>query len=73
MSGRPTAQWEYRALDLNAAPRRSDGVDLLNSAGSSGWKLVTVTNTGIAYLKRPIEAPKLRHRAGASPQAGEAE
>ena len=66
------AQWEYRALDLNAAPRRSDGVDLLNSAGSAGWKLVTVTSTGIAYLERPIaEAPKARRRAVTSPGAGE--
>lgn len=68
------AQWEYRALDLNAAPRRSDGVDLLNSAGSAGWKLVAVTRTGIAYLERSIvEAPKPRRRTGAGPQAGETE
>jgi hypothetical protein len=66
------AQWEYRALDLNAAPRRSDGVDLLNSAGSDGWKLVTVTNTGIAYLERPImEAPRPRRRVAAGAQGGE--
>jgi hypothetical protein len=66
------AQWEYRALDLNAAPRRSDGVDLLNSAGGDGWKLVTVTNTGIAYLERPImEAPRQRRRVAAGTHGGE--
>jgi hypothetical protein len=66
------AQWEYRAMDLNAAPRGADGIDLLNTAGSAGWKLVAVTSTGIAYLARPLAEPaKPRRRTGASPQAGE--
>jgi hypothetical protein len=58
------AQWEYRAVDLNAAPRRGSSVDLLDLAGADGWELVTVANTGIAYLKRPMpEAAKPRRRA----------
>jgi hypothetical protein len=66
------SQWEYRAMDLNAAPRGADGVDLLNTAGSAGWKLVTITHNGIAYLARPLAEPaKPRRRAGTSPQAGD--
>src|SRR5262245_32016706 len=45
------AQWQYRTIDLNAAPRRGSSEDLLDAAGADGWELVTVANTGIAYLK----------------------
>ena len=58
------AQWEYRKLDLNDAPRRSDDMELLNDAGSNGWELVAVTNTGLAYIKRQVpDAAKSRRRA----------
>jgi hypothetical protein len=50
-------QWEYRRLDLNDAPRRSDDIDVLNRAGSEGWELVSVTGNGVAYLKRQIPDP----------------
>jgi len=58
------AQWEYRKLDLNDAPRRSDDLELLNNAGSNGWELVAVTHTGLAYVKRQVpDAAKSRRRA----------
>jgi hypothetical protein len=61
-------QWEYRRLDLNDAPRRSDDMEVLNRAGSEGWELVSVTNNGIAYVKRPIPEPAktVRRRAASS-------
>jgi hypothetical protein len=66
-------QWEYRRLDLNDAPRRSDDIEVLNRAGSEGWELVSVTNNGIAYVKRPIPEPAkaVRRRAAASTSAQE--
>ena len=65
------AQWEYRALDLNAVPRRGSSEDLLNTAGSGGWELVTVASTGIAYLKRQIpEIARPRRRASPSAHSG---
>jgi hypothetical protein len=65
------AQWEYRAVDLNAAPRRGSSEDLLDSAGADGWELVTVANTGIAYLKRQIpEAARPRRRVTPGAPAG---
>jgi H-NS histone family len=45
-------QWEYRKLDLSVAPRRGDAISTLNMAGSEGWELVSITQNGIAYLKR---------------------
>lgn len=63
-------QWEYRALDLNAAPRRGSSEDLLNAAGSSGWELVTVANTGIAYLKRQIAEARPRRRTSPGTHSG---
>ena len=50
-------QWEYRRLDLNDAPRRSDDIDVLNRAGSEGWELVSVASNGVAYVKRQIPDP----------------
>jgi hypothetical protein len=65
------AQWEYRAVDLNAVPRRGSSVDLLDSAGGDGWELVTVANTGIAYLKRQMpEAARTRRRTPPGPPSG---
>lgn len=65
-------QWEYRRLDLNDAPRRSDDIDVLNRAGSEGWELVSVTSTGVAYVKRQIPEPaKTVRRKAATPAAQE--
>ena len=50
-------QWEYLRLDLNDAPRRGDGIDVLSRAGSEGWELVTVTGNGVALLKREVGQP----------------
>ena len=61
-------QWEYRRLDLNDAPRRSDDIDLLNLVGSEGWELVSITSHGVAYVKRQIPDPIKagRRKTGAS-------
>jgi hypothetical protein len=65
-------QWEYRRLDLNDAPRRSDDLDVLNRAGSEGWELVSITNNGIAYVKRQIPDPvKAGRRKAATSTAQE--
>lgn len=50
-------QWEYRKLDLNQLPRKSNDVDLLNDAGEEGWELVGITSNNMAYLKREVAAP----------------
>jgi hypothetical protein len=49
------SEWEYRKIDLNQQPPRSDELDMLNTAGADGWELVGITSNNIAYLKRPIE------------------
>jgi len=64
------AQWEYQTLDLNAVPRGGRSLDLLNGAGGDGWELVTVANTGIAYLKRQIPQAARSRRASTGPQSG---
>jgi hypothetical protein len=43
-------EWEYRTLDLNDLPRKTEVVDVLNNAGENGWELVTITPNQIAYL-----------------------
>jgi Domain of unknown function (DUF4177) len=48
-------EWEYRTLDLNDLPRKTEVVDVLNDAGENGWELVTITPNQIAYLKREAE------------------
>ena len=48
------ARWEYRKIHLSELPRQGDDIDLLNAAGNDGWELVSITNSNIAYLKRPI-------------------
>jgi hypothetical protein len=52
---KPMPQWEYRKINLNDVPRRSDDIDLLLDAGHDGWELVVVTANNVAYLKRQIE------------------
>jgi DNA-binding protein H-NS len=47
--------WEYRKIDLNERPRKTDDIDVLMDAGKDGWELVQITPNNIAYLKRMIE------------------
>jgi hypothetical protein len=49
-------QWDYRKIDLNNVPRKSDDVDLLNDAGEQGWELISIMPNNFAYLKREREA-----------------
>jgi DNA-binding protein H-NS len=62
--------WEYRKINLNEAPRRSQDVDMLSAAGAKGWDLVVILANNVAYLKR-----KLAATTDASPEtaAGEEE
>jgi hypothetical protein len=65
-------QWEYLRLDLNDAPRRSDGIDVLNQTGSEGWELVTVTGNGVALLKREVmQVSRAARRKATDPVAAE--
>ena len=50
-------QWNYRKINLNDVPRKSDDIDLLMDAGEQGWELIAITPNNIAYLKRLIENP----------------
>jgi hypothetical protein len=50
-------QWNYRKINLNDVPRKSDDIDLLMDAGEQGWELIAITPNNIAYLKRLIEDP----------------
>ena len=45
-------EWEYRKISLNDASRRGDDIDLLCSAGKTGWELVAILPNNTAYLKR---------------------
>jgi hypothetical protein len=45
-------------MDINDLPSGAGTVDALEGAGEEGWELVTITNKGIAYLKRQFEAPR---------------
>ena len=49
--------WEYRKINLNDAPRKSDDIDLLMDAGNQGWELISITPNNFAYMKRSIEEP----------------
>jgi len=40
-------QWEYRKINLNDVPRKTDDVDLLNVAGEQGWELFGVTANNV--------------------------
>jgi hypothetical protein len=53
-------EWEYRTLDLNDLPRKTEAVDVLNDVGEEGWEFVIITPNQIAYLKRQVA--KLRAR-----------
>jgi hypothetical protein len=46
------AAWEYDKIDLNAAARKTEAIDLLNAAGTEGWELVHISSNHVAYLKR---------------------
>jgi len=48
-------QWEYRKIDLNEVPRRTDDIDLLNDAGKDGWEVIDITTNNVAYLKRRLD------------------
>jgi hypothetical protein len=61
-------QWEYRKLNLNDLPRKTDDVDLLNGAGEDNWELVQITANNIAYLRRPMK-PEATSRKGKTPKA----
>jgi hypothetical protein len=50
-------QWEYRKINLNDLPRRTEDIDVLTDVGEEGWELVIISVNSIAYLKRPIEGP----------------
>lgn len=43
-------QWEYNLINLTG--RASTDCDFLDSLGSDGWELVSVSD-GVAYFKRP--------------------
>ena len=47
--------WQYRKINLNEVPGRSDDVDVLCAAGEDGWELVTIMPNNFAYLKRTVE------------------
>jgi hypothetical protein len=47
-------QCEYRTLDLNDLPRKTDELDFLNGAGDDGWELVAITVNRIAFFKRQV-------------------
>jgi hypothetical protein len=51
----PVPQWEYRKINLNDVPRKTDDIDLLLDAGHDDWELVVITANNVAYLKRQIE------------------
>jgi len=48
------AEWEYRKIDLNQVPRKTDEVDVLCDAGEEGWELVAILQNNVAYLKRQV-------------------
>ena len=49
------SHWEYRKINLNDVPRKSDDIDVLTDAGEQGWELIAITPNNIAYLKRVLE------------------
>jgi hypothetical protein len=51
------AQWDYRKIDLNNVPRKTEDIDLLNEAGLDGWELMSITPNNFAYLKRRFDGP----------------
>jgi hypothetical protein len=47
-------EWQYRKIDLNQLPRKTDEIDVLCEVGEEGWELVTILPNNVAYLKRGI-------------------
>src|ERR1700704_4903942 len=45
-------EWQYRKIDLNQLPRKTEDIDLLSEAGLDGWEVVTILENHVAYLKR---------------------
>jgi hypothetical protein len=45
-------EWEYRKIDLNQLPRKTEDIDLLCEAGLDGWEVVAILENHVAYLKR---------------------
>src|ERR1700704_3311961 len=45
-------EWQYRKIDLNQLPRKTEDIDLLCEAGLDGWEVVTILENHVAYLKR---------------------
>ena len=50
-------EWEYRKIDLNQLPRKTDEIDALCDAGEEGWELVAMLANNVAYLKRQVGGP----------------
>jgi hypothetical protein len=61
-------QWEYRKINLNNAPRKSDDIDLLMDAGNQGWELISITPNNFAYMKRRLEDPASAQEAAQPPR-----
>ena len=60
-------QFEFRKIDLNNTPKKMTDVDLLNEAGTDGWRVTCITPNHVAYMER--EVPKVRSRAENALQA----
>jgi hypothetical protein len=63
-------QYEYRKIDLNSVPRKSDEINLLDAAGQQGWELVQITPNLVAYMKRLIDEPEPEPPRRRSKEAG---
>lgn len=50
------ATFEYMRINLNTHPPRSSEIELLNAAGSQGWRLVCITGNMMAYLMREVRS-----------------
>ena len=63
-------EWQYRKIDLNQLPRRTDEINVLCDAGEEGWELVTILQNNVAYLKREVgdEVSEARARNGGAAQ-----
>jgi len=48
-------EWEYRKIDLNQLPRKTDEIEALCDAGEEGWELVAILANNVAYLKRGLD------------------
>jgi hypothetical protein len=48
-------QLDYRKINLNDLPRKSEDIFFLIDADDDGWELVAITRNIFAYMKRPHE------------------